>query len=1725
MAANAATGMGSQAGDSRQKHCVYVRDDVYAWLPAKLLSINQPDELEQLRYRKRRQQQQNGGRSRRRARGEAGGANLSGDSLISGSSGAEDDGSSDDNATDNDADDELVNSVTATVLVQLPRNWREQTVLQDNPGDIEELECQASVHGGSVIGGSDDMSVRSGMTSALGADDDDTSGSSYLGGILGRPPPQSKLDNLLGGRDQRPGVERTVRLVDYPNNALPLQNVDRKGRLVGKSDMADLANLHEAAILYNLKDRHARGVPYTRVGDIVVAMNPFRWIDGLYSVEKRNFYSEHLIWNTDEQEEVDAGVEEGGKGGKAASSTGTAAVVEHKKKAHGYEYERLGYDPHVYETSCLAYKGLATGKRDQTILVSGESGAGKTETVKIVMSHLATVERTRPNYHATARESENAESASLIVRRVLESNPVFEAFGNAKTSRNDNSSRFGKFTRLQFDVEKSSSAGAHGRAVPSCLLAGSTCTTYLLEKSRVVGHNPGERTYHIFYQLLAAPEDVKTWIWDGLGGTGPETFACVGETDTNGIEGRSDAEWWDRTSASLGVFGVEEEELRDMMRALCVVMQLGNLTFDFDPDAEHHDQAAITSRDDLDLLSDVMGVSAAEIEQALTVRIMKMRGEEIKSGLTPADARESRDALAKDIYARLFDLLVRKMNEHTKAEANYVLPASSQESPGSPAKFSEICLLDIFGFERFDINRFEQLCINYANERLQHRYAVDIFSEVKEEYEAEGIELFDFSKVDNSGVLHLLEGRMGIITSLNEECKRPKGNDPAFVYRIKTMHTDSKHLIQTPLDLPTQFGIRHFAGPVSYDASNFVERNTDKLPHDLMECACKSTNKTIRKEFQSLSLSVQDAMAGAPRKGGVTTRHTVITTFKNQLTALMESIEKTKTRYIRCIKPNHQMNPGTTNHLMTMTQLQSAGLVTAIAITRESFPNRLAYDTIMERFKILIPPDEMKRSGTLSDQVDFLLVKLYNITETHDMPYALGKTKVYFRAGALERLESLRMEYFASRAIVIQTWIRLLLAGARYTKKRNAAVIIQSRCRTYLESDAFRRKQKAVVVLQCAVRCLFAVWELFWRRENRAVSVIQSRWRMVYDRRRYLLMKHAANVVQRSIRQKRNQRILREKLAELLENARMEKRLSRLQEKVHELSPEADVDVDVRRDLKPVNEDMMQEVESMFDYLRNEISELRHENEHLKGETVALGDEKRELERNLQSAHAAAQVVQNRLANLEATNEILEDEAKGSKRKVAELKKQLKSQEENVLHDFEGMREEYEKALAERDAEIRKLKADLKASNRALQMEREMLTDEIERVQQEQLSETTRLKNELKKTRDGHHDYLAKLMDVLETTHATREEETAQLSEELATLRLEKGAEVDALKDELRRLRAQNEAQQKELTMVRTEQERAADEAMAKNAKDIAILREQLNKHAMDRKEREKRFRDLSTALDDEIALLETSNKEVARPHIGRISDQVEEAPLVFEGPPSTMQQMMWSLKDMYRSEQQSHISVEQETLKLSEKLGLTPAADYAGFNKKMAQALKATREENQMLQEQLAKMGDTRHTAEEDTKLPQTRRVDRQRSHNSHRSSELRSEQNVSADRTSLQRRRSQQIPERGVRTGYDRTSSRRRLQQVKNSKQREHSTDGQPSEWQSIQQPQQQQPDPRERGHRRERSSDRYRNSRVHGSSMAGRQSANAPALMPSSRNTKYIGRSSRRPQGQLEDEGHHL
>jgi myosin-5 len=743
----------------------------------------------------------------------------------------------------------------------------------------------------------------------------------------------------------------------------------------------------QAAILYNLKLRHINEKPYTRTGDIVIAVNPYKWHDHLYTEQKRNHYSNRLVWEPSD-----------------CDPRGTL-------------------DPHIYEVSALSYKGLAFEGADQSILVSGESGAGKTETVKICLNHIATVQR------GHMAEQKTSNDYDPVVKLVVDSNPLLEAFGNAKTIRNDNSSRFGKFLQLQFDKD------AKGTR---CGLVGSKSEVYLLEKNRVVGHEPNERTFHIFYQLLAAPETVKRKFWNGLLGTTNESFSYIGYTDTNKIEGLTDSNRFRETIQALESVGIKDDKLDYLMKALCIVLQLGNLGFD-----EHHgdtDKSTITTESELKALADLMQLPVEQLSMAMTERTFNTRDETHKVPLNATAAKEACDALAKEAYQKIFLWLVSSINEATSANLE------------DGKNYGVIGLLDIFGFEAFKINRFEQLCINYANEKLQQKFTEDIFKNVQAEYEAEGIDLAEIWYDDNTDVLDLIEGSTGLLNMLNEECVRPKGCDQDFVQKALLQNKSSTCLVVDKFDRMS-FGIHHYAGRVMYDAEAFVSKNLDTLPTDLQLCTEKCSNPIINTERIEgrAGKSVGSSRRGAPVKSESNiTAKTVWTKYKSQLAKLMSQLHKTRSRYIRCIKPNTKKVPTLMQHHTVLEQLRCAGVVAGITISRAVFPNQLENSVVLSRYSNMwekqkypsqktsdMSPNERRAEDCKALMTCALKPKEERENRRVVKAFAVGKTRTYFRTGALEWLESSRMSGLDAQAITIQSVARGWLARRQAGKEEN----------------------------------------------------------------------------------------------------------------------------------------------------------------------------------------------------------------------------------------------------------------------------------------------------------------------------------------------------------------------------------------------------------------------------------------------------------------------------------------------------------------------------------------------------------------------------------------------------------------------------------------------------------------------------------------------------------------
>lgn len=486
----------------------------------------------------------------------------------------------------------------------------------------------------------------------------------------------------------------------------------------------------------------------------------------------------------------------------------------------------------------MAYAELAFQGIDQSILITGESGAGKTEAAKLLMHHLACIQQ-GPTRDSSATSSNNDDTVFCdTVQRILDANPLLEGFGNAATTRNDNSSRFGKYTELQFDRGDPKLRAYNLRSEALCVLAGSRSNIYLLEASRVCQHSAQERTYHIFYQLLAADEERKAQIWSGLAGKTVSDFRYVGSNPKPHIDDAGD---FVTTCQALSRIGMRPQIINELFAAVCAVMQLGNVTF-LDDESNASDRAIIGSQQEFDQLSDLMGIDQQVLYDAFTQRTMVTKGETFRVPLKADSAKESCDALAKELYSNTFSWLVKSINHRTCAQLNY--PVKPENGP-----FGLCGLLDIFGFEDLELNLFGQLCINYTNEKLHQKAMNDIFEETRKEYDFEGIPLKHVEFQDNELVLKLIEGRTGLMSLLNEEAYRPKGSDKAFVNKVLQKYKDSKFIIPPKRPGLFEFGIAHYAGKVVYTIEGFVDSNKDTLPSDLKACMQKCTNHVVASEL------------------------------------------------------------------------------------------------------------------------------------------------------------------------------------------------------------------------------------------------------------------------------------------------------------------------------------------------------------------------------------------------------------------------------------------------------------------------------------------------------------------------------------------------------------------------------------------------------------------------------------------------------------------------------------------------------------------------------------------------------------------------------------------------------------------------------------------------------------------------------------------------------------
>jgi len=747
--------------------------------------------------------------------------------------------------------------------------------------------------------------------------------------------------------------------------------------------------------------------------------------------------------------------------------------------------------PHPYAIAEQAYGAMATDEAAasrQAILISGESGAGKIETAKLVMQYLAARASgggaglggdgedgalvpgapgarggggaPRPGW---ASASASASASAPIEEQVLESNPLLEAFGNAKTVRNDNSSRFGKFVEIAFDR-----AGRVG---------GATIATYLLERSRVVAAAPGERSYHIFYQLCAgaSPSQRKAWHLPSLK-EGPKAFKYLAGTGTFALEDVDDAEGLAATLGAMGVIGLGEEAAEAVLRGVAAVLHLGNI--EWAADGEGSKPKDKGSKAALAHAAELLGTEPAALHTALSTRAIEMTGERIVKPLEPAAATESRDALAKTLYARLFDWLVTAINRRISSlGGNANGAAGAANGGGAQATRRSIGILDIYGFECFETNSFEQLCINLANERLQQQFNAQVLAGEQAEYAAEGVDWSYIDFVDNQDCLDLLEGCggggggaggacEGVFPLIDEACRLPRATADDLASALRT-RLAAHPRFGAPKRPPTAFAVEHYAGSVVYDPTALLDKNRDFTVAEHASLMAASSVPFLAALFAPDPEAEEGAAAATASRGGRSAfkLNSVGAQFRRQLGGLMATLGACQPHYIRCIKPNPGSVPGALAPEHVLEQLRAGGVLEAVRIACAGFPTRKPFRPFVQRYAILVadgrgryePLDvEALDDGAAREATRAVLTCPAANAGGRLEGWQLGRTRVFLRAGQLAALEGARGRALTRSAVVIQSAWRGRAARAQLRQARAAATAIQARWRGVLGRRAAR---------------------------------------------------------------------------------------------------------------------------------------------------------------------------------------------------------------------------------------------------------------------------------------------------------------------------------------------------------------------------------------------------------------------------------------------------------------------------------------------------------------------------------------------------------------------------------------------------------------------------------------------------------------------------------------------
>ncbi|XP_030361706.1 myosin heavy chain, skeletal muscle, adult-like isoform X5 [Strigops habroptila] len=1155
-------------------------------------------------------------------------------------------------------------------------------------------------------------------------------------------------------------------------------------------DMAMMTHLHEPAVLYNLKERYAAWMIYTYSGLFCVTINPYKWLP---------------VYNPE-------------------------VVLAYRGK------KRQEAPPHIFSISDNAYQFMLTDRENQSILITGESGAGKTVNTKRVIQYFATIAASGDK----KKEEQTSGKKGTLEDQIISANPLLEAFGNAKTVRNDNSSRFGKFIRIHF--------GATGK------LASADIETYLLEKSRVTFQLKAERSYHIFYQIMSnkKPELIDMLLIT----TNPYDYQFVSQGEIS-VASINDQEELMATDSAIDILGFTADEKTAIYKLTGAVMHYGNLKF---KQKQREEQAEPDGTEVADKAAYLMGLNSADLLKAMCYPRVKVGNEYVTKGQTVQQVINAVGALAKAVYEKMFLWMVVRINQQldTKQPRQYF-----------------IGVLDIAGFEIFDFNSFEQLCINFTNEKLQQFFNHHMFVLEQEEYKKEGIEwtFIDFG-MDLAACIELIEKPMGIFSILEEECMFPKATDTSFKNKLYDQHLGKSNNFQKPKPgkgkAEAHFSLVHYAGTVDYNITGWLEKNKDPLNETVIGLYQKSSVKTLALLFASAEASG----GGGGKKGGKkkgSSFQTVSALFRENLNKLMTNLRSTHPHFVRCIIPNETKTPGAMEHELVLHQLRCNGVLEGIRICRKGFPSRVLYADFKQRYKVLnasaIPEGQFIDSKKASE-------KLLGSIDVDHTQYKFGHTKVFFKAGLLGLLEEMRDEKLAQ--LITRT---------------------QARCRGFLMRVEYQRmveRRESIFCIQYNVRSFMNVkhwpWMKLFFKIKPLLKSAESEKEMANMKEEFEKTKEelAKSEAKRKELEEKMVKLVQEKndlqlqvqaeadaLADAEERCdQLIKTKIQLEAKVKEVTERAEDEEEINAELtakKRKLEDECSELKKDIDDLELTLAKVEKEKHATENKVKNLTEEMAALDETI------VKLTKEKKALQEAHQQTLDD-LQAEEDKVNTLTK-AKIKLEQQVDDLEGSLEQEKKLRMDLERAKRKLEGDLKLAQDSimdLENDKQQLDEKLKKKDFEISQIQSKIEDEQalgmqlqKKIKElqARTEELEEEIEAERTSRAKAEKHRSDLSRELEEIseRLEEAGGATAAQVEMNKKReAEFQKMRRDLEEATLQHEATAAALRKKHADSTAELGEQIDNLQRVKQKLEKEKSELKMEIDDLASNMESVSKAKA---------------------------------------------------------------------------------------------------------------------------------------------------------------------------------------------------------------------------------------------------------------------